>query len=172
MTSINNIDIFSIHREDIINSNCDFDIIHIKKQDIVCNDYGVNKKYCDHYSIPDEFTIKQEIGLENKVNFNIKPRRMYQETYDNKIVLADFYYIFNCDRVDNESQLYLKIIPTSDKSFGAELQELFIAILLFIPVLLIIVIFFPCLLVASNFSSGFALGSILNNTHNKKIYCE
>lgn len=171
MISINYIDVFLIHRENNINSNCDFDIIRIKKQDVLCNDYGVYKKYCNHYSIPDEFTIKKEIGMQNKEQLNIKPDIMYEETYDNKIVLADFYYIFNCDRLDNEPRLYLKIIPISDKLLGAESVELLIGILLLIPILLIIIIFFPYLLVGSNFTTGFILGTIIINSYSKKIYC-
>lgn len=171
-SSINNENIYSIHRENNINSNCKFDIIRIKKEDVLCNDYGIYKKYCEHYAIPEEFTITQEIGMEDKVNYNIKPSRMYQESYDNKIVLADFYYTFNCDRLDNEYQLYLRIIPRSDKSLGEELVELLIVIILFVPVLILIALFCPCIFIASNFSSGFMLGNISSNSYSKKIYCE
>ena len=171
-SSINNEDIYSIHRENIINSNCNFDTIRIKKQDVLCNDYGIYKKYCEHYAIPEEFTIKRELGMEGKTNYNIKQSKIYIESYDNKIVLADFYYTFKCEHLDNNYQLYLRIIPRSDKSFREELLELLICIVLFIPVLILLVVIYPCIIIVSNFSSGFMLGSISSNSYNKKIYCD
>lgn len=171
ITSIYDEDLYSIHRENTIDSTCKFNIIRIKKEDVLCNDYGIHKKYCHHYSIPEEFTVLQELGIDNKIVHTIKPSKMYEESYDKKIVLADFYYTFKCSKLDNEPQLYLRIIPRIDKPVLDEILELILAIVLFIPIALLALIFCPCLVLASNFSSGFVLGSISSNS-SKKIYCE
>ena len=172
ISSIYNEDLYSIHRENTIDSTCKFNVIRIKKEDVLCNDYGINKKYCDHYSIPEEFVIFQELGINNKIVHTIKPSKMYEESDNGKVVLADFYYTFKCNDLDNEPRLYLRIIPKSDKSKSDEfLESLFVAIVLVI-IMLLIAIYFPCLLEQSNFTTGYILGSVSNNSSKKKIYCE
>ena len=97
---------------------------------------------------------------------------MYEESDNGKIVLADFYYTFKCNDLDNEPKLYLRIIPRSDKSNYEEfLETLFVAIVLVI-IMLLLAIYFPCLFEQSNFTTGYILGSVSNNSSKKKIYCE
>ena len=106
LSSINIHDTYSIYRENIIDSNCIFDIIRIQKKDIICNDYGLNKKYCDHYSIPEEFRINKEVGINNKNSYNIKPTIMYKQILDNRIILADFYFTFKCNKLASNLDSY------------------------------------------------------------------
>ena len=132
IASIYDEDIYSVYKENNIDSTCKFNTLRIKKENILCNDFGIYKKYCDHYSLTDEFTILKEIGLENKIEYTIKPSKIYQQIQDNKIVLADLHYTFKCHYLDNEPQLYLTIIPRNDKSIVDEVFEFIIGIIIFI----------------------------------------
>ena len=49
-------------RENKINNDCDFNIIRIKKKDIICYDFGLNKNYCNNYAIPNEIIVIKKKG--------------------------------------------------------------------------------------------------------------
>ena len=46
-----------IPRVNSITNKCKFDILRIDSKDVLCQDYGYNKKYCNSKYIPDEFII-------------------------------------------------------------------------------------------------------------------
>tara|TARA_A100001015_G_C14735695_1_gene611653 strand:+ start:17 stop:589 length:573 start_codon:yes stop_codon:yes gene_type:complete len=164
--------------ENIIENDCNFDIIRINRNHLLCSDYGKNKEYCNHYSLPHEFIITKEIGVNNKENINIKPYAIW-ETNDKsyKIKVADFYYIFTCNSKDNLPKLILNIVPKKnfDKSILQELYEfiLFICLLLFICVILAFMS--PC--IGSNHSTNnnywldYTMGTSQNN-YNRRTYSE
>ncbi len=102
---------FSLERENIIQNNCEFDILRIKKSDRMCSDYGQYVKYCNHYSQPQEFLIYNENGINGK-HIVIKPSAMWRETDNSKTKLADFYYTFTCDSRDKEPKLIQHIVPS------------------------------------------------------------
>ena len=164
--------ISSIHEENYIDSDCKFDTLRIQKQNVLCNDYGYYKKYCKHYALPDEFIVKQERGLDYKPTYNIKPSKMYKETNDNKVVIADFYYTFKCDKLDNEPRLYLRIIPTNDNITQNGFIEFIVCAIILVFIVILVIICYPELSNVSDFSSGFILGSLSSNSSNKKIYCD
>ena len=131
-------------RENIIKNNCEFEIIRFKKSDIECMDYGKYVRYCNHYSIPEEFTVLKEKGINYKETFTIKPYAMYEKSNNNKIKLADFYYDFKCDSEDNEAKLYLTIVPLYD-------QFDFINIFQLILIILFTILLFSVSTVSNNF---------------------
>ena len=109
-------------QENIIENNCNFNIIRINKKDLLCSDYGINKKYCNHYLLPYEFIISKEIGVNNKENIIIKPYAMWETNQINyNIKLADFYYTFTCSKDDNFPKLILNIVPK--KEFDNSIYE-------------------------------------------------
>lgn len=155
----------------VISNNCEFDIIRIKREEIMCADYGIYQKYCEHYSLPYEFTIQKERGLGNKDVYTIKPSAIFEESYNNKKKLADFHYNFLCDKLDNEAKLLLYIVPTNEKSPATQFYEF---IIVFIFLILVFLIISHCNLpndFNNSFSNGYILGSISNNKK-KRIYCE
>ena len=155
----------------VISNNCEFDIIRIKKEDVMCADYGIYEKYCQHYSIPYEFTVQKERGLGNKDVYTIKPSAIFEESYNYKKKLANFYYNFSCDKLDNEAKLILYILPTNEKSPTTQFYE-FIIVCIFLILLILIISY--CNLpndFNNNFSNGYILGSISNNKK-KRVYCE
>lgn len=121
-------------RTNIIQNSCEFDIIRIKREDIMCSDYGTNKKYCNHFALSQEFVITNEIGIENKKNIVIKPYVMYFDFGDNKHKVADYYYTFTCSHEDNFPKLILNIVPKNhyDLSLYTELCELCIAVVILV----------------------------------------
>ena len=117
----------SIH-ENVINNECNFNILHFKKHQVKCFDHGINKKYCNTYSIPNDFVILKEYGLDYNENINIYPNGIYKyyNSGANSIKLAHFYYSFNCDNITKEAKLLLTILPTfgNDKTFSEELVDI------------------------------------------------
>ena len=67
LLNINNVFTFhyydDIDRENYIENTCNFNIIRLNYNDVLCNDYGRYKKYCLYDYLPDEFIIKKEIGV-------------------------------------------------------------------------------------------------------------
>tara|TARA_B100000424_G_C22699662_1_gene381668 strand:- start:79 stop:609 length:531 start_codon:yes stop_codon:yes gene_type:complete len=163
-------------RENSITNTCNFKILHFHKKDVMCIDYGINKKYCNHFSLPYEFNVYNEIGLNNKENIIIKPSAMYEEYSNYKSKIATFYYSFTCSNLDNEPRLLLNIVPefNYDKSFIMELYELINILFIIIIILFIIVLICPCLANANlrNSSFGFSSGYILGSYNNPNIYCK
>ena len=47
-------------RENSIQNSCIFKIIRFNKNTIMCADYGLNKKYCNNYYLPYEFSVTKE----------------------------------------------------------------------------------------------------------------
>ena len=130
-------------RENIIQNNCNFNIIRINRKDLLCSDYGINKRYCNDYSLPYEFIIIKEMGVNNKENIIIKPYAIWETNdYNYKIKVADFYYTFTCSNLDNFPKLILNIVPKKefDKSFQQEIFE-FIYLISFLLVICIILAF-------------------------------
>ena len=162
-------------RENIIQNNCNFNIIRFNKNELLCSDYGINKKYCNHYSLPNEFTITKEIGVNKKENIIIKPYALWETNDINfKIKVADFYYTFTCSNKDNFPKLILNIVPKKefDKSFK---QEIFEVLYLISLVLIICVILALLCSYKPNTNDNFWLGYIIGNSYNKyniTKYCE
>jgi hypothetical protein len=152
---------FSLERENIIQNNCEFDILRIKKSDRMCTDYGKYAKYCNHYSQPQEFLIYNENGINGK-HIVIKPSAMWQETDNSKTKLADFYYTFTCDNRDKQPKLIQHIVPTP----GQDMNPL---IMLTLFVLLLIVM---CMICPLDSNDGFWLGYLCGSSGGTKTYCD
>ena len=129
-------------RENIIKNNCIFNIIRFHQKDIMCADYGLNKKYCDNYYLPYEFTIEKEFGLNHKVNYNIEPKAIFEDYSNQKTIFANIYYTFTCSHEDNEPRLLLNIVPTNDEP----LLEEFVTLIYMISFTICICMFIKCLL--------------------------
>ena len=152
-------------RENIIQNNCEFDILRIKKSDRMCSDYGQYVKYCDHYSQPQEFLVYNENGINGK-HIVIKPAALWQETDNSKTKLADFYYTFTCDNRDKQPKLIQHIVPPP----GQDVNPL-IMITLFVLLLIIMCMICPN---DSNSNDGFWLGYLCGSSGggHTKTYCE
>lgn len=163
-------------RENSISNTCEFKILHFHKKDIMCIDYGINKKYCNHFSLPNKFNVYNEIGLNNKENIIIEPYAMYEEYSNYKTKIATFYYSFTCSHLDNEAKLLLNIVPEFkyDKSIIMEFYELVYSLFIITIILFIISLICPSLANANlrNSGFGFSSGYILGNYNNSRIYCE
>ena len=129
-------------REDSIQNSCNFNIIRFSRKDIMCSDYGLNKKYCNSYYLPYEFTIAKEFGLNHKVNYNIEPKAIFEDYSNQKTILANIYYTFTCSHEDNEAKLLLNIVPINDES----MLEEFVTLIYMISFALSICLFIKCLL--------------------------
>mgnify|MGYP006115807199 CR=1 FL=1 len=129
-------------RENIIQNSCNFKIIRFNRNNIMCADYGLNKKYCNNYYLPYEFTIVKEFGLNHKVNYNIEPKAVFEDYSNQKTILANIYYTFTCSHEDNEPKLLLNIVPIRDES----LLEEIVTLIYLISFALCICIFINCLL--------------------------
>jgi hypothetical protein len=81
-------------RENLVQNSCNFNIIRFSKKDIMCSDYGLNKKYCNSYYLPYQFVIEKEFGLGYKVNYNIEPKAIFEYYSNQKTILANIYYTF------------------------------------------------------------------------------
>ena len=160
-------------RENTINNNCDFNIIRFKRNEVMCVDYGLNKKYCDHYALPNEFIVLKELSVGNNEKYTIKPSAIYEEFTYNKIKLADFYYSFTCSNEDNEPRLLLTIVPDfgKDKSLFQEFVEVIIILfILFISItILSLICNCKCNFNNDKFVSGYIVGYM---NHTRRIYCE
>ena len=77
----------------------------------MCTDWGKYSHYCNHYSLPEEFIIYNEKGV-NGQNIVIKPEGMWENTEFTKRKIADFYYTFTCDNQDKFPKLIQHIVPT------------------------------------------------------------
>ena len=157
--------------ENIISNTCIFNILRFKKENIICNDYGKNKKYCNHFTLPNEFIIYNEYGIDNQNNIIIKPDAMWEIYENKKKKIAQFKYVFICKKEDNNNlSLILNIFPESefDKSLIQEIFEILITITI------LIIILFPIILYCNNYknylTSSIIIGYILtsNNKSNKK----
>ena len=129
-------------REDSIQNSCNFNIIRFNRNTIMCSDYGLNKKYCNSYYLPYEFTIAKEFGLNHKVNYNIEPKAIFEDYSNQKTILANIYYTFTCSHEDNEPKLILNIVPIKDES----LLEEIVILSYIISFALCICMFIKCLL--------------------------
>ena len=158
---------------DIIQSDCEFKTLRFNRQDIWCQDMGLNKKYCGHNSIAKEFLVIKEIGLNNIEKITIKPRAMYENINGIDYKMADFSYFFRCSKGDTDALLTLQITPTKnyDKSFNELLIEILI---LFVFVILPLLCLFASLgcLKDSDRSDNFWLGYSAGLNNQRRIYCE
>lgn len=129
-------------REDSIQNSCIFKIIRFNRNTIMCADYGLNKKYCNTYYLPYEFSVTKEFGLNHKVNYNIEPKAVFEDYSNQKTILANIYYTFTCSHEDNEPKLLLNIVPIKDES----MLEEFVTLSYMISFTLCICMFIKCLL--------------------------
>ena len=129
-------------RENLVQNSCNFNIIRFSRKDIMCADYGLNKKYCNSYYLPYEFAVTKEFGLNHKVNYNIEPKAIFEDYSNQKTILANIYYTFTCSHEDNEAKLLLNIVPTNDES----LLEEIVSLSYMISFALCICMFIKCLL--------------------------
>lgn len=111
-------------RENTIQNSCIFKIIRFNRNNIMCNNYGLNKNYCNNYYLPYEFSVTKEFGLNHKVNYNIEPKAVFEDYSNQKTILANIYYTFTCSHEDNEPKLFLNIVPTNDESLLEEIVTL------------------------------------------------
>lgn len=160
----------------IIDNECNFDILRIKQKKVLCNDYGVYSKYCNHYSLPNEFIIYNEKGLNGK-EIKIKPSAMWEETDNGKKKVADFYYTFKCHKGDKEPAVILNIVPSP----GYDINPMY-KVILFV-VLITLVVYCTCCCnydddyysrnnSGNDFLIGYLLGSNTNNSNYSRTYCE
>ena len=103
-----------IPRINSVTNKCKFDILRIDSKNILCQDYGYNKKYCNSKYIPDEFIIYNENSIKKK-HIVIRPRSIIDSS--TKIKMLDFYFSFTCDQ-DNFPRLILYIIPTKEFDYN------------------------------------------------------
>ena len=171
ITIFTNINQCNIDRNNIDNT-CDFEKIRILKKDIKCTDTGQYSKYCNHYSLPNEFIVTKEIGVGNKENIIIKPQGIFRETEYSKQQIAKFTYNFICHNENGIPNLDLIISPKNDIN----------PIWTFLFVIIIIIL---CIMVASicdsdnnnyrhsnnDFTWGYLLGSN-NSRGTTRTYCE
>ena len=159
-----------------IDNQCNFDVLRIKHTKVSCNDYGVYSKYCNHYSLPNEFIIYNEKGLNGK-EIKIKPSAMWEETDNGKKKVADFYYTFKCHKGDKEPDVILNIVPTP----GYDINPIY-KVILFV-VLISLVVYCTCCCnydddyysrnnSGNDFWIGYLLGSNTNNSNYSRTYCE
>ena len=159
--------------ENIIQNSCVFNTLRIQRKDVLCVDYGLNKKYCNHYALPYEFIIFNEQGLKNKGYTMIKPPVLWDEFNNNKVKIANLYYTFTCSNKDNLPKLILNIVPTYayDRSFKIELLEIMFTIGGFICVCGMFICFCPnC---HYDYYIGLVIGYLMGksaNNHNR-VYC-
>lgn len=125
-------------RENVIRNDCEFEIVRFKKDDADCLDYGKNARYCNHYTMPNEYVVTKEKGINLKEVFTIKPDGLYRKTDYNTLKLADFYYDFTCNRIDNEARLLLTIVPVNDNF--AFISCLYFGLLLLFMIIMIMMI--------------------------------
>ena len=52
-----------------------------------------------NYYLPNEFSVTKEFGLNNKVNYNIEPKAVFENYSNQKTILANIYYTFTCIRL-------------------------------------------------------------------------
>lgn len=158
-------------RENTINNNCDFNIIRFKQNEVMCIDYGLNKKYCHHFALPNEFIVLKELSVGNNEKYTIKPNAIYEEFTYNKIKLADFYYSFTCSKEDNEPRLLLTIVPDfgKDKSLFQEFIEVIIILFILFISITILSLICNCNFNNDNFVTGYIVG---NMNYTRRIYCE
>lgn len=103
-----------IYKENIVDSNCDFQILRFNRNQVKCHNTGQYEKYCNHYAIPNEFKVMKEVGIGNQYVYTFKPQAIYTEIHNSKHKNASFYYKFTCDNKNNNPKLELTIYPTSD----------------------------------------------------------
>tara|TARA_Y100000389_G_scaffold70539_1_gene67230 strand:- start:961 stop:1401 length:441 start_codon:yes stop_codon:yes gene_type:complete len=111
-------------RENLVQNSCFFNIIRFNRNDVMCSDYDLNKKYCNNYYLPYQFVIEKEFGLNHKVNYNIEPKAIFEDYSNQKTIFANIYYTFTCSHEDNEPKLLLNIVPTNDVSLLEEIVTL------------------------------------------------
>jgi len=143
-----------------INNMCSFNTLRIDKKDVICKDFGINKKYCNHYSLPSEFIITNENGMNGEEIF-IRPRFMIYADANTRTKMAKFYYSFTC-HPEYGTSLELNIVPS--KRFDTTLME---DICFGMLLLVLCIILFPCVL-ASAFVSALGPGHGDGN----RIFCE
>ena len=157
------------YKENIINNNCEFQILRIAKNEVKCYDTGKYVKYCNHYAIPTEFQIIKEIGIGNKEILTFKPQGIYTETENTKQKDASFYYKFTCNNENNIPNLELIIYPSSDVN---PITNVFTIILIIIFICIIFVYFSDD---NSRNNNDFALGYLIGNSTSssyRKTYSE
>ena len=156
----------NFQKEHNIQNNCEFDILRIKKSDIICNDYGKYNKFCNHYAQPQEFVVHNENGINGK-HIIIKPSAIWEETDYGKEKLADFYYTFTCDNRNNYPKLIQNIVPTPGNDNNP------LVLLIFIIVIVIMMfVFCPPNDSSNDFWFGYALGGFGGGGRRRRTFCE
>lgn len=153
-------------RENIIQNNCEFDILRIKKSETMCVDYGRYSKFCNHYSQPQEFIVYNENGINGK-NIIIKPYAIWEVTDYSKKKIADFYYTFTCDERDNYPKLIQYIVPMPGEDNNPLVLLIFI-----IVIVIMILVFCPqnTYYNSDNFWLGYVLGD--SGRARRRVLCD
>lgn len=158
--------------EHSIDNDCDFEIIRFKKYTVKCVDHGKFKNYCGSYILPYEFTVKKEKGLFGVDHFEFEPKKMVEETSNNKFIMTNFAYDFQCDSQSNSPKLTLHIYPTEKYDKDPTFE-----VIIFFILLVIILSICACCYDGENgggndgFWLGYILGSLSNNNSSRR-YCE
>ena len=168
------------NQENIVKNPCDFNVIRFKREKVACFDRGQNQMYCNDKNLANEFVVTKELGVGNKEIITIKPTAYFEEIDENRYKIADFYYNFYCDKLDNQPYLRVNIVPTAnyDISFAARFLGLVALICFVIIVLLFISMTCPSALESnrrSNYSDGLLMGVLASNMSrrsNRRRYCE
>lgn len=164
--------ISTLNTQNVINNNCNFDIVRMKKTDVQCINYGKYVNYCTHYSRPNEIIITNEKGINNS-NIVIKPTKMWQEIDFNKYKMADFYYTFTCNNEHGTLSLIQHIVPTSSYDVNPFYMIIFIIIILIMFMICCIII--PDNNNSSDFLFGYFIGSTSSSSSSSsynRIYCD
>ena len=155
--------------EHSVDNNCDFEIIRFKKYTVKCVDHGKFKNYCGSDALPYEFVVKKEKGLFYVDHFEFEPKRMVEETSNNKFIMTNFAYDFQCDSQSNSPKLTLHIYPTQKYDKDLRLEVIF-----FLIILVILLSICACCYngESDEFWLGYILGSLSNNSNSSRRYSE
>jgi hypothetical protein len=157
--------------ENVLTNTCEFDTIRLKRYQVICVDYGLNKKYCGLQALKKEFLITMEQGVNGK-NIVIKPSALWMEYHSNIIKLAKFYYSFTCNNEDNEPKLLLNIVPNSyyDKSLNTEFIDFMFVFSMMLTIYIIFKSVCPLMLPNNAFICGLFMGYLFVQYNTYKIY--
>ena len=158
--------------QDIIENTCIFNVIRIKREDVMCIDYGIHKKFCNHFSLPHEFVISSERAVNNIKKIVIKPNKLYLQFANDIQAIANLHYKFMCSAKDNEPHLTLYIVPTKghDKTFNEELGEISFMIIIISLIWFCILCVCPFICDYHSYFSNFMAGYMIAKVNTPNTY--
>ena len=158
-------------RENVLTNTCEFDVLRFKRNDIMCVDYGINKKYCNYNALNREFLVSLEQGV-NEQNIVIQPSALWIAFNEHPVKIANFYYNFNCNNDNNETKLLLNIVPVTNHDKSLETEVIDAMFIISILISLYIVLKSSCpVFIDNRFLSGIILCYLSLQYTIYKIYC-